>query len=136
MVPRAAGRLGETPDGKRANGNTHLSAVVYLRDMATQEEIKEEVTEALKTVNDPELGIDILNLGLVYEVDVDESNNVKVDFTLTTMGCPIAPMIDAEIKQATSMIEGIGEVSTELVMYPPWSPEKMSPLARSALGFV
>ena len=110
--------------------------MVYLRDMATKEEIKEEVTEALKTVNDPELGIDILNLGLVYEVDVDNENNVKVEFTLTTMGCPIAPMIDAEIKQATSMIEGIGEVSTELVMYPPWTPEKMSPLARSALGFV
>jgi metal-sulfur cluster biosynthetic enzyme len=104
--------------------------------MPTREEIKQEVTEALKTVNDPELGIDILNLGLVYEVDVDEDNNVKVEFTLTTMGCPIAPMIDAEIKQATSMIEGIGDVSTELVMYPPWTPEKMTPLARSALGFV
>jgi metal-sulfur cluster biosynthetic enzyme len=122
--------------GSCCHGNIEVGGVVYRRDMATREEIKEEVTEALKTVNDPELGIDILNLGLVYEVDVDESNNVKVEFTLTTMGCPIAPMIDAEIKQATSMIEDIGEVSTELVMYPPWTPEKMTPLARSALGFV
>jgi metal-sulfur cluster biosynthetic enzyme len=104
--------------------------------MATQEEIRDEVTEALKTVNDPELGIDIYNLGLVYEVEVNESNDVKVDFTLTTMGCPIAPMIEDEIKQATAGIEGIGEVTAELVMYPPWSPEKMTPLARSALGFV
>ena len=104
--------------------------------MATREQIREEVTEALKTVNDPELGIDIFNLGLVYEVEVNESNDVKVDFTLTTMGCPIAPMIEDEIKQATAGIEGIGEVSAELVMYPPWSPEKMTPLARSALGFV
>ena len=104
--------------------------------MATQEEIQEGVTEALKTVNDPELGIDIYNLGLVYGVEVNESNDVKVDFTLTTMGCPIAPMIEDEIKQATAGIEGIGEVRAELVMYPPWSPEKMSPLARSALGFV
>ncbi len=104
--------------------------------MATTEEIREEVVEALKTVDDPELGIDIFNLGLVYEVDVNEGGDVKVDFTLTTMGCPIAPMIDEQIKQATAGIEGIGEVSTELVMYPPWSPEKMSPLARSALGFV
>jgi metal-sulfur cluster biosynthetic enzyme len=104
--------------------------------MATREEIREEVTEALKTVNDPELGIDIFNLGLVYEVEVNESNDVKVDFTLTTMGCPIAPMIEDEIKQATAGIEGIGEVTAELVMYPPWSPEKMTPLARSALGFV
>jgi metal-sulfur cluster biosynthetic enzyme len=104
--------------------------------MTTREQIREEVTEALKTVNDPELGIDIFNLGLVYEVEVNESNDVKVDFTLTTMGCPIAPMIEDEIKQATAGIEGIGEVTAELVMYPPWSPEKMTPVARSALGFV
>jgi metal-sulfur cluster biosynthetic enzyme len=104
--------------------------------MATQEDIKEEVVEALKTVNDPELGIDIWNLGLVYEVAVDDDHNVKVDFTLTTMGCPIAPMIDEQIRAATVEIEGIGDVSTELVMYPPWNPDKMSPMARSALGFV
>ena len=104
--------------------------------MTTQEQVKEEVVQALQTVNDPELGIDIWNLGLVYEVAVDDDNNVKVDFTLTTMGCPIGPMIDEEIKGATTHIEGIGEVTTEMVMYPPWSPEKMSPLARSALGFV
>ena len=104
--------------------------------MPTKENIQEEVTAALKTVDDPELGIDIVNLGLVYEVDVDDDNNVKVEFTLTTMGCPIGPMIDEQIKQATAHIEGIGEVSSELVMYPPWSPEKMSPLAKSALGIV
>lgn len=102
----------------------------------TQEEIKAEVIEALHTVNDPELGIDIWNLGLVYDVAIDDDNNVKVEFTLTTMGCPIGPMIDEEIKGATAYIEGIGAVTTELVMYPPWTPEKMSPLARSALGFV
>ncbi|MGH2729269.1 MAG: metal-sulfur cluster assembly factor [Actinomycetota bacterium] len=104
--------------------------------MVTTEEIREQVTQALQTVNDPELGIDIVNLGLVYEVHVDANNNVKVEFTLTTMGCPIGPMIDEQIKEATHHIEGIGEVTTEMVMYPPWSPEKMSPLAKSALGFV
>ena len=104
--------------------------------MATKQEIQEQVEAALKTVNDPELGIDIWNLGLVYEVAVDDANNVKVDFTLTTMGCPIGPMIDEEIRAATIDIEGIGEVKTEMVMYPPWTPEKMSDLARSALGFV
>jgi metal-sulfur cluster biosynthetic enzyme len=104
--------------------------------MPTKEEVKEEVVQALQTVNDPELGIDIWNLGLVYEVAIDDDNNVKVDFTLTTMGCPIGPMIDEEIKAGTAHIEGIGDVTTELVMYPPWTPEKMSPLARSALGFV
>ncbi|MDQ4145793.1 MAG: metal-sulfur cluster assembly factor [Actinomycetota bacterium] len=104
--------------------------------MITKEKIHEEVEAALKTVDDPELGIDIVNLGLVYEIHIDDANNVKVEFTLTTMGCPIGPMIDEQIKQATAHIEGIGEVSSELVMYPPWSPEKMSPLAKSALGIV
>ncbi|MBA3350062.1 MAG: metal-sulfur cluster assembly factor [Actinobacteria bacterium] len=104
--------------------------------MATTEDIREEVTEALKTVDDPELGIDIMNLGLVYEVDVSDEGDVKVEFTLTTMGCPIGPMIDEQIRDATAHIEGIGQVTTELVMYPPWSPEKMSPLAKSALGIV
>jgi metal-sulfur cluster biosynthetic enzyme len=104
--------------------------------MPTKEELKEEVTEALKAVEDPELGIDIVNLGLVYDIDVSDELDVKVDFTLTTMGCPIAPLIDEQIKQVTAPIEGIGDVTTELVMSPPWSPEKMTPLARSALGFV
>lgn len=104
--------------------------------MATKEEIKQQVEEALHTVNDPELGIDIMNLGLVYDVEVDDNSDVKIEFTLTTMGCPIAPLIDEQIKEATSYIEGIGEVTSELVMYPPWSPEKMTPLARSALGIV
>ena len=65
-----------------------------------------------------------------------DEGDVKVEFTLTTMGCPIAPMIDDQIKQVTAPIEGIREVTTELVMSPPWTPEKMTPLARSALGFV
>ncbi|HVF52825.1 MAG TPA: metal-sulfur cluster assembly factor [Actinomycetota bacterium] len=104
--------------------------------MATKEEIREQVIAALQTVDDPELGIDIWNLGLVYEVDVADEGDVKVDFTLTTMGCPIGPMLDEQIKEVTAPIEGIGQVTTELVMYPPWNPEKMSPLARSALGIV
>lgn len=104
--------------------------------MPTTEEIHEEVVEALQTVDDPELGIDIWSLGLVYDVDVKDGGDVHIQFTLTTMGCPIAPLIDEQIRQATAPIEGIGDVTTELVMYPPWTPEKMSPMARSALGLV
>jgi metal-sulfur cluster biosynthetic enzyme len=104
--------------------------------MTTKEEIRDQVEAALKTVNDPELGIDIWNLGLVYEVEIDDANNVQIEYTLTTMGCPIGPMIEEEVKGVTKDIEGIGEVKMEMVMYPPWSPEKMTPLARSALGFV
>jgi metal-sulfur cluster biosynthetic enzyme len=104
--------------------------------MATKQEVLEQVEAALKTVNDPELGIDIWNLGLVYDIDIDDDNNVKIDYTLTTMGCPIGPMIEDEVKAVTNDIEGLGTLTMEMVMYPPWTPEKMSPLARSALGFV
>jgi metal-sulfur cluster biosynthetic enzyme len=100
------------------------------------ERIEHEINEALKTVNDPELGIDIINLGLVYDIDVKESGDAHVQYSLTTMGCPIGPMIEDQIKDVTAPIEGIGEVTCELVFYPPWSPEKMSQLARSALGIV
>ena len=104
--------------------------------MATKEEVLEQVEAALKTVNDPELGIDIWNLGLVYDIHIDDDNNVNIEYTLTTMGCPIGPMIEDEVKAVTNDIEGLGTLSMEMVMYPPWTPEKMSPLARSALGFV
>ncbi len=102
----------------------------------TKEEIKEKVIEATKTVQDPELGIDIWHLGLIYEVDVDDDLNVKVDYTLTTMGCAIGPMLEDQIKEAAAPIEGIGEITIEMVMYPPWSPERMHPLAKSALGVI
>ena len=117
-------------------GNRAGRAGVYPRDMTDKQQIHEEVVAALKTVNDPELGIDIWNLGLVYDIAVDDAGNVKIDYTLTTMGCPIGPMIEEEIQMGTKEIEGIGEITCEMVMYPPWTPEKMSPLAKSALGFV
>lgn len=104
--------------------------------MADVEAIREQVEQALKTVNDPELGIDIWHLGLVYDLDVDDDGNVEIKYTLTTMGCPIGPMIEDEIRQATSGIEELGELHMEMTMYPPWTPEKMHPLAKSALGFV
>ncbi len=127
---------GTLPPKKASDRKSEGVSRRYPLVMPTQEEIKEEVIEALKTVNDPELGIDIWNLGLVYDVAINDNNDVKVEFTLTTMGCPIGPMIDEEIKAATADIEGIGEVTTEMVMYPPWDVEKMSPLARSAMGIV
>ncbi|MGH2736994.1 MAG: metal-sulfur cluster assembly factor [Actinomycetota bacterium] len=104
--------------------------------MSDSERIKGEVTEALKTVNDPELGIDIINLGLVYEIDVKDTGDVHIEYSLTTMGCPIGPMIEEQMSDVIAPIEGVGQVTAELVFHPAWSPEKMTPLARSALGIV
>jgi len=96
--------------------------------------LREQVLDALRHVHDPELGINIVDLGLVYEVDI-ESDTVHITYTLTTMGCPIGPMIEAEIKQFLSGVEGIENVDAEMVLRPPWTPEMMSDEAKAALGF-
>ncbi len=99
-----------------------------------QTTLKEQVIEALKHVDDPELGINIVDLGLVYSVDL-EGDMVHITYTLTTMGCPIGPLIEAEMKQFLSGIEGVNEVNAEMVLRPPWTPEMMSEEAKAALGF-
>ena len=96
--------------------------------------LKEHVLEVLKNVHDPELGINIVDLGLVYGVQV-EGDTVHVTYTLTTMGCPIGPLIEAEMQQFLSGVEGIDEVDAEMVIRPPWTPEMMSEEAKAALGF-
>jgi metal-sulfur cluster biosynthetic enzyme len=96
--------------------------------------LKEQVLEALKNVHDPELGINIVDLGLVYGVEV-EGESVHITYSLTTMGCPIGPMIEAEMRQFLSGVPGIEQVSAELVLRPAWTPEMMSEEAKAALGF-
>jgi metal-sulfur cluster biosynthetic enzyme len=92
---------------------------------------KEEVVEALRQVEDPELGMDIVELGLFYDAEVD----VKVTYTLTSMGCPAGQMIQEDIERVVREIPGVGEVQSELTFEPPWTPEKMSDDAKFILGF-
>jgi Predicted metal-sulfur cluster biosynthetic enzyme len=92
------------------------------------------VTDALKNVFDPELGINIVDLGLVYEVKVDDRGGVDIEYTLTTMGCPIGPMIEDQMRGFLSAVPGVGEVRPEMVLRPAWSPEMMSEEAKAALG--
>jgi metal-sulfur cluster biosynthetic enzyme len=99
-----------------------------------QDDLKERVVAALRNVVDPELGINIVDLGLVYGVDL-QGNAVHITYTLTTMGCPIGPMIEAEMKQFLSGVEGIDSVDAEMVLRPPWTPEMMSEEAKAAMGF-
>ena len=95
---------------------------------------KEEVVEALRQVEDPELGMDIVELGLYYDAEID-GNDVKVTYSLTSMGCPAGQMIQEDIDRALSEIPGVGSVSSELTFEPPWTPEKMSEDAKFILGF-
>lgn len=98
------------------------------------ESLKEQILYALEQVIDPELGIDIVNLGLVYEVLLDESGFCQINMTLTTMGCPLADVITDEIHRAMKSVPEVEDVQVKLVWYPAWSTERMSRYARIALG--
>jgi metal-sulfur cluster biosynthetic enzyme len=95
---------------------------------------QDAVTEALKNVYDPELGINIVDLGLVYEVKVGDAGDVDIEYTLTTMGCPIGPMIEDQMRAFLQAVPGVGAVRPEMVLRPAWTPEMMSDEAKAALG--
>jgi metal-sulfur cluster biosynthetic enzyme len=95
---------------------------------------KDEIVDALRQVEDPELGMDIVELGLMYDVEV-EGPKVKVTHTLTSMGCPVGPMIQEDIHRYASEVPGVEEVEVELTWDPPWTPERMSDDAKFILGF-
>ncbi len=94
----------------------------------------DEVQEALTNVIDPELGLDFVELGLVYEVEVDDED-VYVTFTLTSPGCPIGPQVSEQIEEFVSELDGVERVYPKMVFTPPWTPELMSEEAKFALGF-
>jgi metal-sulfur cluster biosynthetic enzyme len=98
------------------------------------ESIKEEIMTALETVIDPELGIDIVNLGLIYEVDFSQNGDTVVKMTLTTMGCPLADVLTEQIHEALRDIPQVKNIEVKLVWYPAWTTDKMSRYARIALG--
>jgi metal-sulfur cluster biosynthetic enzyme len=94
----------------------------------------DEVTDALRDVIDPELGLDFVELGLIYEVAVD-GGNVNVTYTLTSPGCPIGPQVSEQIEEFVSDLEGVDAVTPTMTFTPPWTPELMSDDAKFALGF-
>src|SRR4029078_2136536 len=93
-----------------------------------------EVVEALREVEDPELGMDIVELGLFYSAEV-EGPKVKVQYTLTSMGCPAGAMIQEDIERVVRQIPGVGEATGDLAFEPPWPPDRMSDAAKFILGF-
>jgi metal-sulfur cluster biosynthetic enzyme len=96
---------------------------------------EERVRDALKHVIDPELGINIVDLGLVYDVDINDAGAVHIEYTLTTMGCPIGPLIEQQMQSFLAGVPGVSAVDAEMVLRPAWSPEMMSEEAKAALGY-
>jgi metal-sulfur cluster biosynthetic enzyme len=107
-----------------------LTAATTLATMPS----KEEVLEALRQVEDPELGMDVVDLGLVYEVEVD-GPKAKVLYSLTSMGCPAGPLIAQDMDRVTREVPGVEDVDLELTFDPPWTPDRMSDDAKFILGF-
>jgi metal-sulfur cluster biosynthetic enzyme len=95
---------------------------------------EEDVLEALSNVIDPELGLDFVELGLVYGVEIDDSR-VSITFTLTTPACPIGPQVSEQMREFVGDLEGVEKVHPKMIFDPPWSPEMMSEDAKFALGY-
>ena len=95
---------------------------------------EDDVLEALSNVIDPELGLDFVELGLVYGIEI-EGGRVTITFTLTTPACPIGPQVTEQIEEFVGEIEVVDEVTSTMVFTPPWTPDRMSEDAKFALGF-
>ncbi|MCY9546873.1 MULTISPECIES: metal-sulfur cluster assembly factor [Lysinibacillus] len=98
------------------------------------QDMKDSMLGALENVIDPELGIDIVNLGLVYDVELDEEGVATVTMTLTSMGCPLGPVIVDQVNTALGELPEVKSTNVNIVWNPPWSKDKMSRYAKMALG--
>ncbi|NBA87625.1 DUF59 domain-containing protein [Emticicia sp. CRIBPO] len=103
---------------------------------AEEEALKERVVEAIKQVYDPEIPVDVFELGLIYDIKVFPVNNIYILMTLTSPSCPSAESIPSEIEQKVREVEGVSDVSLELTFDPPYSTEMMSEVAKLELGFM
>ncbi len=88
--------------------------------------MREEILESLKVVRDPEIPVNVVDLGLVYRLDIDDEGHVDIDMTLTSMGCPVQDMIQSDAELAVMKVEGVNRVKVDFVWSPPWSPQKMT----------
>jgi len=98
------------------------------------ERLREDLVAALKTVFDPEIPVDIYELGLIYKIDVDDDRNIEIDMTLTAPGCPVAGDMPGWVENAVSSVPGVGQVKVNLTFDPPWDMSRMSDEARLALN--
>ena len=117
---------------------TNSEGEIVYGEFSTQSSVKintDEIIKKLSTIKDPELGINIYDLGLIYDIKIDEGNNVKITMTLTTVNCPVADSFPLDIAKNITSLENIGQVKVQLTFDPPWNKDMMSDDARIALGY-
>ena len=117
---------------------TNSEGEIIIGEFSQQSSIKlttDEVIKKLSTIKDPELGINIYDLGLIYDIKIDEGNNVNITMTLTTVNCPVADSFPLDIAKNVISLENTGQVKVKLTFDPPWNKDMMSDDARLALGY-
>ena len=117
---------------------TNSEGEIVYGEFSAQSSVKlttDEIIKKLSTIKDPELGINIYDLGLIYDIKIDEGNNVKITMTLTTVNCPVADSFPLDIAKNITSLENIGQVKVKLTFDPPWNKDMMSDDARIALGY-
>ena len=105
-------------------------------DQPAGEALREPIIAALRKVHDPEIPVNIYDLGLIYKIDIEDGGNIAIDMTLTAPACPVAGMMPVMVKDAVKTVDGVNEVAVELVWDPPWSPATMSDEAKLQLGML
>ena len=98
------------------------------------EDLKQKIIKEIKKVYDPEIPVNIYELGLIYKIDIDEKNNVKVDMTLTSPNCPVAESLPKQVEECILKVKGVSQVKLDLVWDPPWDKSKMSEAAKLELN--
>ncbi len=101
-----------------------------------KDDLKTQIIEQLKTVYDPEISVNIYDLGLIYKLDIDDEANVECDMTLTTPGCPVAHSFPGQVESKIKEVEGVNDANVNLVWDPPWSREKMTMEVQLELGML
>jgi len=109
---------------------------VKSEETVDMEALEKRIIEALRQIYDPEIPVNIYDLGLIYKVDIDDKGVVAVEMTLTSPGCPVAQTFPGEVENAVRSVEGVSAASVELVWDPPWCPDKLSEAAKLELGLL
>ena len=118
------------------DGGDAATAEAERNRQAEVEQLGERIIEALKTVYDPEIPVNIYELGLIYKVDVEDDNTVKVEMTLTSPGCPVAGSLPGEVEEKVRAVAGVKDAEVEVVWDPPWNPSMMTEEAQLELGIL
>ncbi|HIP69422.1 MAG TPA: SUF system Fe-S cluster assembly protein [Chromatiales bacterium] len=116
---------------KRVNTGKEQDAVPH--DIAA---LQEKIIAALRKIHDPEISVNIYDLGLIYDINIDTDHHVKIDMTLTAPACPVAGTLPGQVEEAVRSVEGVSDAQVKLVWEPPWTQEKMSDEAKLELGIL